>query len=675
MRYTKWLLPFVLLLVASMANAQHQNSLLLLEENLEELAMENEEVDWEDELEELSHRLQEPINLNMATREQLEQFPFLTDAQIENLLAHIYIEGPMQTLYELQLVIGMDRVTIERLSPFVCVKPVGRKDNFPSWKNLWKYGKHEVLTRMDVPLYTRKGYEKAYLGPPLYHSLRYGFRYGDYLQVGVAGEKDAGEPFFALHDRRGYDHYSYYFILKNYRQLKTLAVGTYRLSFGEGLVLGNSFGLGKSFSIATARYRPGEIRKHGSTDEYNYFRGAAATVQLVPRWQLSAFYSHRALDGVVKDGVITSIYKTGLHRTQQEADKMKNLSLQTAGGRVAYENRSLRVGMTGIYYFFDRPYEPALRTYAKYNLHGNRFYNAGIDYDWRAGRFSWAGEAALGKHGYALLNRLQYNLSPDYRLLLLHRYYSHDYWALYAHSFGEGSTVQNENGWYVAAEASPWAGWRFFVSGDFFSFPWWKYRISKPSQGMELRTQASYAPMEVLSMYLNYRYKRRERDVTGTSGKVTTPTYHHRLRYRLSYSSDILSLRTTFDYNHFRQQDGRGYRFLRRQGWHCTQLANYTFPFLQLSVSLQGTYFHADDYDSRVYVYEPGLLYTFYVPSFFGRGVRYSARVRWEWNNRVWLLAKIGQTIYQNRSEIGSGNDLIADNKKTDLQLQLRIKF
>ncbi len=674
MKYIKWGFFLVLLLAALAASAQNQNNLLLLEEDLEELAMESEEVNWEDELEELSHRLQEPVNLNTATREQLEQFPFLTDTQVENLLAYLYIEGPMQTLYELQLVEGMDRTTIERLSPFVCVKPVEVGKSFPSWEKLWKYGKHEILTRMDVPFYTRKGYEKAYLGPSLYHSLRYGFRYGDYLQVGVAGEKDAGEPFFALHDRKGYDHYSYYLLLKNYKRLKTLALGTYRLSFGEGLVLGNSFGLGKSFSIATTRYRSGGIRKHGSTDEYNYFRGAAATVQLVPRWQVSAFYSHRTLDGVVEEGVITSIYKTGLHRTQQEADKMRRLSLQTAGGRVAYEGRSLRVGMTGIYYFFNRMYEPTLRPYARYNLHGNRFYNAGIDYAWLAGRFSWTGEAALGKHGYALLNRLQYNLSSDYRLLLLHRYYSHDYWALYAHSFGEGSAVQNENGWYVAAEASPWAGWRFFVSGDFFSFPWWRYRISKPSQGMELRAQAFYAPKETLSMYLNYRYKQRERDVTGTGGKVTTPTYHHRLRYRLNYRAGVLTLRTTVDYNHFRQQDGEGYRFNRRQGWQCTQLAGYTL-LQSLSLFLQGTYFHTDDYDSRVYAYEPGLLYTFYTPSFSGRGFRYSARVRWEWRNRIMLLAKIGQTLYQDRNEIGSGNDLITDNKKTDLQLQVRVKF
>ena len=34
--------------------------------------------------------------------------------------------------------------------------------------------------------------------------------------------------------------------------------------------------------------------------------------------ELSAFYSHRSMDGVVKGGKIASIYKTGLHRTVKD---------------------------------------------------------------------------------------------------------------------------------------------------------------------------------------------------------------------------------------------------------------------------------------------------------------------------------------------------------------------
>ena len=67
----------------------------LWEENLEQLSMDEEEKNLEDELEELSNRLQEPVNINVDTKRQLEEFPFLTELQIENILAYVYIHGQM----------------------------------------------------------------------------------------------------------------------------------------------------------------------------------------------------------------------------------------------------------------------------------------------------------------------------------------------------------------------------------------------------------------------------------------------------------------------------------------------------------------------------------------------------------------------------------------------------
>lgn len=643
----------------------------LLEENLEQLSMEDEtERNWEDELQELSRQLEEPVNINTATKQQLEQFPFLTDLQIENLLAYVYIHGQMQTLYELQLVGEMDKRTIDLLLPFICLKVIEDKKGFPALKTLLKYGKHEVLTRLDIPFYTRKGYEKNYLGPSLYHSLRYNFHYGDYLQAGITAEKDTGEPMFALHNPKGYDYYSLYFLIKNLGRLRTLALGNYRLSFGQGLVLSTDFRLGKTYSMSTSDYRSGGIKKHSSTDEYNYFRGAAATISLLPSLELSAFYSHRSMDGVIEGGEITSIYKTGLHRTQKEAEKMNTLTLQLAGGNLTYEKNNLKVGVTGIYYFFNRSYEPDLKKYAKYNLHGNDFYNIGIDYRYRIGRLSWTGEAAIGKQGYALLNQLKYNLSADYKLMLIHRYYAYNYWSMFARSFGESSMPQNENGWYLVAEATPLAHWRLFASLDLFSFPWWKYRISKPSQGIDAMFQATYSPVRNLSMYANYRYKQKERDVAGTSGEVILPTFQHRARYRLTYTPGTWKFQTTLDYNNFHSQGKPA-----GQGYQCTQSCGYAFPSFPLSISVQGSYFRTDDYDSRVYISERGLLYTFYTPSFYGKGFRYSVYLRYDLNKAFMFLVKFGQITYQDREEIGSGNDLIRGNKKADMQMQLRIKF
>lgn len=77
----------------------------------------------------------------------------------------------------------------------------------------------------------------------------------------------------------------------------------------------------------------------------------------------------------------------------------------------------------------------------------------------------------MGKQGYALLNQLKYRLLTSYQLLLIHRYYSHDYCSFFSHSFGESGTPQNENGWYLAVEATPLEHWKFLLHWICFLFP------------------------------------------------------------------------------------------------------------------------------------------------------------------------------------------------------------
>ena len=77
------------LLIIPACSAQNPSE-TLLEDILEDLSVNNDTdnsvntPNWENELEELSNRMQEPVNLNVATREQLEQFPFLSDIQHPN---------------------------------------------------------------------------------------------------------------------------------------------------------------------------------------------------------------------------------------------------------------------------------------------------------------------------------------------------------------------------------------------------------------------------------------------------------------------------------------------------------------------------------------------------------------------------------------------------------------
>ena len=67
-----------------------------------------EEMDFETFYEELMELAESPIVLNSATKEQLEKLPFLSDIQIESILSYRYSFGSFNSLFELQLIDGLD---------------------------------------------------------------------------------------------------------------------------------------------------------------------------------------------------------------------------------------------------------------------------------------------------------------------------------------------------------------------------------------------------------------------------------------------------------------------------------------------------------------------------------------------------------------------------------------
>ena len=49
-----------------------------------------------------------PININTATREELEQLPFLTAKDVEDISEYLYRYGPMKSLGELAMIRDLD---------------------------------------------------------------------------------------------------------------------------------------------------------------------------------------------------------------------------------------------------------------------------------------------------------------------------------------------------------------------------------------------------------------------------------------------------------------------------------------------------------------------------------------------------------------------------------------
>lgn len=658
------------------------------EESAEELNVENNEIeekDWNNYLEELAFLKENPFNLNRITKEQLELFPFLTDLQIEHLLYYIYVFGPMKTIYELQLVEDWDRQTIQFILPYVYVGDPEKKKRNYRLSDYWKYGKQECVSRLDIPFYKKIGYKqpgdnlltidnsKHYLGSAYASILRYSFHYKDELYAGFTASKDAGEPFFSKGNYRGFDSYSFYFLARNIGKIKTLAVGNYRLNFGKGIVINSDYSLGKSVTIATMESKSTGIKRHSSADEYNYFQGLATTIKLMDL-ELSAFYSHRNLDGKVVNGVLTSIKKDGLHKLPIDFERKNTATIQLVGGNINYTFKRLKIGATAIYYFFDRQYIPEEHSYNYYTLKGNKFYNIGLDYKYRWHNISFSGELAMGiGGGMATINSVSFSPISGYKLLLLHRYYAKEYKALYGRSVSEGTSVQNENGTYFGIEIKPIKYWKMFVYADFFHFPWLKYGVSSPSNGFDGLAQIVYTPKTNTIFSLAYRYKIKEKDITlnTAKNKETNNYIQHKIKGQFSYLMvDNILLKTTIIWSF---QDA--VNASNEHGLMLMQSVSYRFSKLPLSIDGYYGMFDTNSYSTRISSYEKGLIYSFSVPSFYGKGVRLALNFRYDLSKKIMMMIKYGQTRYTDRDKIGTSLEMIHGNVKADMNILFRCKF
>ena len=219
--------------------------------HLEQLAEEElDEVTVENMFQELTMLENNPMNLNTVSREQLERFPLLTYEQASAIADFLEKNRPVYTVFELRNVSYLDFNTVELILPFFYVGEMEKEKT--SVNEILKHGRNETQFRFDKTLNKRAGYgefsdsilqrypNRKYRGEDFYTSLKYSFAYRDKIQFGLLGEKDAGEPFFKKNYPKGYDHYGFHLVVRDMGKLKTLAVGDYRLSFGQGLVLNNN---------------------------------------------------------------------------------------------------------------------------------------------------------------------------------------------------------------------------------------------------------------------------------------------------------------------------------------------------------------------------------------------------------------------------------------------------
>ncbi len=622
---------------------------------------------WDNTIDLLTELADSPIDINNATREDLERLPFLSDIQIEDIMAYLYQYGSMKSEGELAMIVSLDPLRRKLLTRFIFFGEKNEDRKFPKLSDISKYGKHDILASIKVPFYERKGDKNGYLGYQYKHSIRYTFSYSDYVKIGLTGAQDAGEPFFAGRNSMGYDHYSFYLSLRKMGRIKSLVVGRYKVKMGMGLVINNNIGLGKLTSLSSLGRQSNYIGGYSSRSDANYLQGAAITVSLPANMELTAFASYREIDATLNkdDGSIATILKTGYHRTPTEMEKKNNSSQSLAGGNLSFDKNGFHAGVTALYTHLNRNIDPGEQLYRRYYAKGQDYWNISVDYGFNKGRFSFAGETATGDcNAIATINKLGFRASGSLSLMAVYRRYSYKYYSLFSESFSEGGYVQNESGIYLGAEWHPSSYLSMSAYSDYSHFPWAKYLIDFSSRAWDNLVSASYSRGNI-TLGLRYRLKMKEKNNDEKNGLTDDIT--HKARLFVEYKTETWKLKTQADFtsDHYKENSN---------GWMITQSASWT-PNRKLSFSASAGYFNTDDYNSRICFYEKGLLYSFNYPSLYGEGVRYSLWTRLTLSSRIWITAKLATTDYFDRDHISSGLQQIDHSSMTDLELQMRVRI
>lgn len=681
MRFDRYIVSIIGLLLACDLYGQSETD-LLVERLMEFVAEEQAEgFDFSELAERFEYYARHPIDLNRTDGSELQELQFIPQLFIDNLLDHRNRSGRFVSRYELQVIEGVDTELLRLIVPYVTVNAPNSLSGIRAHQ-LVNEATHDLMVRYGRTLQRRRGYtitdtsRSRYLGTPDQLFIRYRYHFGRDLQVAFNMKKDAGEALFGEAQRGGFDFYSGSVYVRNQGMLKGLVVGDYALQFGQGLAMWNGLGFGKSSMVQGMARQSTGLRPYTSSNEVPFLRGAAATIAL-GHFSVTPFVSKRRLDGSVSytDGRLSigSIGQTGLHRTPNEIANRGAVAQWVYGTNAQYEYRRFRIGATAYHTDFGAIIQPQDLLRNQYAFQGTSLWNTSLYYN-----HSWQGIYLYGEaahsigSGFAFTNGMIASLHPHLSLALHYRNYHRDYHSFFNQGIAEGSVASNERGFYSGLVYHPSRAVEWVLYGDFFHFPWLRYRVDAPSHGVDLLTQFTYTWYKRANISIRYRYRQREENASmELPHNRVVEVLRQQLRISGQYKiSDAWRMRNRVELTHYRKEGD-----VTEIGWMAYQDVIFKPMAGKLSGNTRIALFGTPGYNSRIYAFENNVLYAYSFPLYHNDGIRTYLNLRYRFGRGMDVWLRFATFVYRGAGEVGSGLDTIEGNQRSDVRVQLRWQF
>lgn len=580
-------------------------------------------------------------NLNSLDYECAVSRLKLTDYQYYQLQLYIEEYGEIYTIYELAAVDGFTGDDIARLSGKVVVRPPPKRRG--GIRELLANGRHVFWTRYGQVLEKAVGYDKSrkshYDGDPAHVAFRYEFAAGERFGIKVAGGKEPGDGFFSGAQKLGFDHYSGSVYLRNTGVVKMAVLGDFRANFGQGLVLGSSLLSGRCGAPEAVRKFDGGLRPVAVTGEGSVLRGGGIAI------------GNARLRGTLFGGELTNSGYSAAGAALKYSGGRFKAGLQFSVGGVAGKDSS------------------ALEKWRA--MAHSRIFNASLDYSVTLGRQLLFGElAADGQGNVAVFQSSVFRLGPDVSFGATFRHYSKGYATPLGSPFRANALGCGETGLQLSCGMVLGKRAEATLFSDCYRLHDVSYRTDSPVHGLDMGAAISVKFSRRSSLSATYRFRSRPRNESEDEYLRRVPGLTtHRIRLQWNNTPfDILKLKTECSFVLNRHNGGW------RKGVLAYQDVSLGFRRPELSFVTRLAYFDTDSYDERLYAYENDVYYAFNVGSYYYRGVKCYAMVRYKLKNvSFWLRA--ARTRYFDRNSTGSGLNLIEKPHKTEVKCQVMVRF
>lgn len=627
------------------------------------------------EFEFLSDFIRQPIDLNTATQEDFSKLRLLRSEQIDALIKHRTIYSKFIALEELQT--ELDLNTIKKILPFITVAGDFRDFQLPM-REWFRKGENTMQMRWSRRLETSFGFRYGkYLGDPNDLYLRYRYHFGQRLSYGITLQKDAGEKIW----NKGVDFMSAHFYIADFNPIiKAFCLGDFGVTMGQGLIHSDGFNIGKSALVLNIEKNEPKLRQYASSNEINFMRGAGATLKISPKNNITVFASSRRLDATIKNVIVDNINETiattlqtsGYHRTAGEMKDKNGIGLTTIGA--VYEQRFTggAINFNTEYNSYDVKVQPRTSLYNQYYFDGKTLVNFSVDYKYAYKNLHFFGETAMSDNkGWATVNGVLWSIGKKLSVNMLHRFLTKDYNSIHGQAFIESGHTQDENGIYLGASYVINKNFTVSSYADYWHYGWYRYRVNKPTSfGYEYFFNANYQKGKMLA-YFQFRTKMKQENSSGKDSlKVLLNKTHTQLRFQFQKPiSKGLEWRTRAEMSLFSDQ------ITFTKGFALMEDLLWTSKNRKFHINGRVAYFNTPDYNTAIYAYENDLQNNFTVLPYYLKGWRFYANIEWQPFKKNILSVRWAQSYFPNTFLLGSGNDQIFDNKRTDVKMQWNFLF